>query len=50
MTEDRTSLASIYKGWDVYQQHLVKAIAPLTPELLALRASPNLRSKCRHKK
>lgn len=30
-----------YKGWDVYQQRLVAAIAPLTAEQLALRSSPH---------
>ena len=44
MTEDRISPATVYKGWDVYQQHLTKAIAPLSAEQLALRAAPNLRS------
>jgi uncharacterized damage-inducible protein DinB len=39
-----TSLTTFYKGWDVYQQELSKAIAPLSPEQLALRAAPNLRS------
>jgi len=40
MTEQQLSLAPFYKGWDVYQQHLVAAIAPLTSEQLALRSSP----------
>ena len=40
MTEQHPSLASFYAGWDVYQQHLVAAIAPLTLEQLALRSSP----------
>ncbi|MBV8694236.1 MAG: DinB family protein [Chloroflexi bacterium] len=44
MAEDHTSLATIYKGWDVYQQHLVQAIAPLSLEQLALHAAPHLRS------
>lgn len=44
MAEDHVSLASVYKGWDGYQQLLVKAIAPLSPEQLALRAAPHLRS------
>ncbi|GAC1634299.1 MAG: hypothetical protein NVS4B7_21040 [Ktedonobacteraceae bacterium] len=44
MTEGSISLATIYKGWDVYQQQLVKAIAPLSSEQLALRAAPQLRS------
>lgn len=43
MAEDHISLAPLYKGWDVYQQHLVKAIAPLSPEQLTLRAAPHLR-------
>src|SRR5205085_11896443 len=44
MTQHTVSPWSFYKGWDVYQSHLVKAIAPLTPEQLELRISPNLRS------
>ncbi|MFL5705062.1 MAG: DinB family protein [Ktedonobacteraceae bacterium] len=39
-TEHQLSLSLFYKGWDVYQQRLVAAIAPLSPEQLALRASP----------
>src|SRR5216683_6543361 len=44
MTQDTVSPWSFYKGWDVYQGHLVKAIAPLTPEQLEFRISPDLRS------
>ncbi|MBV9690671.1 MAG: DUF664 domain-containing protein [Ktedonobacteraceae bacterium] len=44
MTEDHTSLISVYKGWDTYQHHLVQAVAPLSAEQLALRAAPHLRS------
>src|SRR2546421_6262479 len=44
MTQHTLSPWSFYKGWDVYQGHLVKAIAPLTPEQLELRISPDLRS------
>lgn len=44
MTEHTFSLAPFYKGWDVYQQHLVHALAPLSPEQLNLRAAPHLRS------
>jgi len=40
MTEHQLSLAPFYAGWDVYQQRLVTAIAPLTAEQLALRSSP----------
>jgi uncharacterized damage-inducible protein DinB len=39
MTEQQLSLFHFYKGWDVYQQRLVTAIAPLTAEQLALRCS-----------
>src|SRR5947209_4669960 len=44
MTEQPFVLAPLYKGWDVYQGHLVKTLAPLSPEQLGLRAAPNLRS------
>jgi uncharacterized damage-inducible protein DinB len=44
MTEQQTSLITFYKGWDAYQQHLIKAIAPLSNEQLTLRAAPHLRS------
>ena len=40
MTEQPLSLSLFYKGWDVYQQRLIEAVAPLTPEQLALRSSP----------
>lgn len=32
-------LSLFYKGWDVYQQHLVEALASLNGEQLALRSS-----------
>jgi uncharacterized damage-inducible protein DinB len=44
MTENTISLATFYKGWDVYQHHLVTAIAPLTPEQLTLCAASHLMS------
>jgi uncharacterized damage-inducible protein DinB len=44
MPENNIPLISFYKGWDVYQQHLTNAITPLTPDQLALRAAPHLRS------
>jgi uncharacterized damage-inducible protein DinB len=44
MTAEPTVPASLYKGWDVYQGHLTTALAPLTPEQLALRAAPHLRT------
>ncbi len=44
MTEHTFPLAPFYKGWDNYQQHLVHALAPLSPEQLTLRVAPHLRS------
>ncbi|HLZ57872.1 MAG TPA: DinB family protein [Ktedonosporobacter sp.] len=41
MTEQPTSIAPFYKGWDVYQSLLINALAPLSPEQLALRAAPH---------
>ncbi len=37
------SLATYYAGWDRYQDLLVTAVAPLTPEQLTLRAAPSQR-------
>jgi len=42
--DEQITLAKLYKGWDVYQEQLVKAITPLAAEQLALRAAPHLRS------
>lgn len=36
------SIAARYQGWDVYQERLLKAVRPLTPEQLELRAAPHL--------
>ena len=44
MTQTQTALETFYEGWEIYQGYLVKALAPLSPEQLALRAAPNLRS------
>ena len=38
------TLAPLYKGWQEYQELLIKALAPLTTEQLELQAAPNLRS------
>jgi uncharacterized damage-inducible protein DinB len=38
------SLANVYKGWDQYQQQLISAIAPLSPDQFTLRAAPHLRA------
>ncbi|WP_269822548.1 DinB family protein [Dictyobacter vulcani] len=37
-------LSKFYQGWDGYQQHLVKALAPLSAEQLNAQIAPNLRS------
>jgi uncharacterized damage-inducible protein DinB len=42
MTANPLTLTTFYKGWDVYQRHLVTAIAPLSPDQLTLRAAPHL--------
>jgi uncharacterized damage-inducible protein DinB len=44
MTNDPKAIAPFYQGWDVYQQHLIDVLTPLTSEQLALRVAPNLRS------
>ena len=44
MPEQPFNLLSFYKGWDAYQSLLIKALAPLSSEELALRAAPHLRS------
>lgn len=40
MTEHPLPLSLIYHGWDGYQRNLLEAIAPLTPEQLALPVAP----------
>lgn len=44
MAEQPMSLLPLYKGWETYQELLVKAIAPLSLEQLSLRIAPQLRS------
>jgi uncharacterized damage-inducible protein DinB len=44
MAEQQISLLSFYKGWEAYQALLIKAVAPLSSEELALRTAPHLRS------
>lgn len=44
MAQTQFQLSFIYKGWDIHQRHLVKAITPLSPEQLTLRAAPQLRT------
>lgn len=38
--ETQTSLTSIYAGWDTFQRDLVKVVAPLTADQLALPVAP----------
>ncbi len=42
--EQNATLATFYENWKLYQDHLKIAIAPLTPEQLAVRAAPELRT------
>jgi uncharacterized damage-inducible protein DinB len=44
MVEPQINLWAFYKGWDAYQALLIKAIAPLSSDQLALRVAPHLRS------
>src|SRR5947199_10580676 len=44
MAHNTLTVWNFYKGWDTYQNHLIKAIEPLTAEQLELKISPNLRS------
>ena len=46
MNTDRSShiVDAILQGWKVYQDQLVVVVRPLTPEQLALRVAPKLRS------
>ena len=44
MSTDQSPLTEFYQGWDVYQGYLIRAVAPLTREQLALRSAPGLRS------
>jgi len=44
VAEQQISLLPLYKGWDTYQELLIKAIEPLSLDQLSLRAAPQLRS------
>src|SRR5215467_2168264 len=44
MTTAPFSLAKCYRGWDLYQQQLITAVAPLSPDQLSLRPAPQLRA------
>jgi uncharacterized damage-inducible protein DinB len=38
------TLAILAEGWNAYQDRLIEALAPLTPEQLMVRVAPHLRS------
>lgn len=38
------TLAPFYDGWEAFNRLLVRAVAPLTPDRLALRVAPNERT------
>jgi uncharacterized damage-inducible protein DinB len=44
MVEQQRNLLHFYKGWDIYQAILIKAVAPLSSDQLMLRVSSHLRS------
>jgi uncharacterized damage-inducible protein DinB len=44
MAGEQIPLTQIYDGWGTYQEKIAGALAPLTPEQLALRVAPQLRS------
>jgi uncharacterized damage-inducible protein DinB len=44
MAEQQIALLPLYKGWDSYQELLIKAIEPLSLDQLSLRPAPYLRS------
>lgn len=44
MTEDNFTLTTFYTFWKEYQNHIKKALTPLTSEQLEVRAAPHLRS------
>ena len=44
MAATNGTLREFYASWQLYQDHLAEALAPLTAEQLALRAAPGLRT------
>jgi len=44
MSANSVPLAKVFEGWAGYQHSLVEAVRPLTPEQLAWRPAPQLRS------
>jgi uncharacterized damage-inducible protein DinB len=51
MREAGTTALDLYEGWEAYQDLLINAVEPLTPDQLCLRTAAHLRSvgeTCRH--
>jgi uncharacterized damage-inducible protein DinB len=51
VTGDTPSALDLYRGWEAYQDLLIRAISPLTPEQLTYRTAAHLRGvgeTCRH--
>jgi len=44
MTQDQHLTPTIHQGWYEYQERLIEALAPLTPDQLGLRPAPDLLS------
>ena len=44
MNDIPSSISTIYEGWHKYQSLFITALTPLSPDQLALRATPTLRS------
>ena len=44
MNKDQALVSAIYDGWQAYQEILIEALEPLSPEQIELRAAPKLRS------
>lgn len=43
MSENQELVPAIFDGWGAYQEAVIKVLAPLDSDQLALRAAPNLR-------
>lgn len=44
MRHDQELIPAIYEGWHAYQQLLIRALDPFSPDQVELRAAPKLRS------
>ena len=42
--DNQAEIDVIIDNWAIYQEQIVRALAPLTADQLALRAAPHLRS------